>query len=114
MAEILEIIMLICFGASWPMALTKNIRAKSAKGMSLPFILLIILGYLAGLMAKVVTHNVSFVFWVYVLNLAIVTVNLMVYFYNYHLDRKAAGLNKIEEDTDAKGVPKQEARATFS
>ena len=37
MAEILETIMLICFGCSWPMNAYKNAKAKSAKNMSLSF-----------------------------------------------------------------------------
>ena len=88
MAQLLEAIMMICFGLSWPMALVKNIRAKSAKGMSLPFILLIISGYVAGTIAKVISDNITYVLIVYLLNLTIVTMNLMVYFYNRRLDRK--------------------------
>ena len=52
MAEILETIMLICFGCSWPMNAYKNAKAKSAKNMSLSFTLLIITGYVAGIAAK--------------------------------------------------------------
>lgn len=88
MAQLLEAIMMICFGLSWPMALVKNIRAKSAKGMSLPFILLIISGYVAGTCAKVISNNITYVLIVYLLNLAIVTMNLVVYFYNRRLDKK--------------------------
>ena len=88
MAQLLEAIMMICFGLSWPMALVKNIRAKSAKGMSLPFILLIISGYVAGTIAKIISDNITYVLIVYLLNLTIVTMNLMVYFYNRRLDRK--------------------------
>lgn len=57
MAELLESTMLICFGLSWPMNLLKNIKAKSAKTMSLQFILLIIVGYIAGICAKFYTHK---------------------------------------------------------
>lgn len=88
MAQLLEAIMLICFGLSWPMALVKNIKAKSAKGMSLPFILLIITGYVAGTTAKIVSNNITYVFIVYLLNLVIVIMNLVVYFYNCSLDKK--------------------------
>ena len=88
MAQLLEAIMMICFGLSWPMALVKNIRAKSANGMSLPFILLIISGYVAGTIAKIISDNITYVLIVYLLNLTIVTMNLMVYFYNRRLDKK--------------------------
>ena len=56
--------------------------------MSLGFILLIIIGYIAGITAKISANNVGFVLAVYILNLAIVSVNLGVYFRNRKLDRR--------------------------
>ena len=41
MGSILETVMLICFGFSWPLNVIKAYKAKTAKGTSLPFILLI-------------------------------------------------------------------------
>ncbi len=89
MAELLESAMLVCFGLSWPMNLAKNIRAKSAKTMSLQFILLIIAGYIAGICAKFYNHTFNYVLFVYLLNLIIVSANLAVYFINLHYDRQA-------------------------
>lgn len=86
MTEIFESIMLICFGLSWPMAVVKNIRAHSAKAMSLPFILLIIGGYLAGISAKISARNYSYVLVIYAVNLLFVSANLVVYFINRHYD----------------------------
>ena len=34
MAQVFEMIMLICFGASWPFALLKTIRVKNPAGKS--------------------------------------------------------------------------------
>ena len=76
MAEILETTMLICFGLSWPLNVYRSYMAQTAKGMSLPFILLII------------THHISYVLLVYLVNLAIVSVNLLVYFRNRRLDKQ--------------------------
>ena len=89
MSQILETIMLICFGFSWPMSVVKNIRSKTAKSMSLPFILLIISGYIAGICAKIYTHQLNFVLVVYLINLAIVSVNIVIYFINKKYDRQA-------------------------
>ncbi len=89
MTEILESIMLICFGLSWPMSVIKNIRARTARSMSLPFILLIIVGYIAGISAKIVSHNFSYVLVIYVLNLIFVSANLVVYFINRGIDRRS-------------------------
>lgn len=93
MAELLESTMLICFGLSWPMNLAKNIKAKSAKTMSLQFILLIIAGYIAGICAKFYNHKFNYVLVVYLLNLIVVSANLVVYFVNRHYDRQAQKTN---------------------
>ncbi len=90
MSSILETTMLICFGFSWPLNVIKAYKARSAKGTSLPFILLIILGYLAGISAKLIMNQINYVLIAYVLNLAIVLLNLVVYFRNTALDRKRA------------------------
>lgn len=87
--EILETIMLVCFGFSWPMSVIKNIKAKSAKSMSLPFILLILTGYIAGIASKFISGNVTYVLIAYLINLLSVSVNLIVYFINRRYDRKA-------------------------
>lgn len=88
--SIFEIIMLICFGLSWPMNLTKAYKASTAKGTSLWFILLIITGYIAGIIAKVMAPTIDWlVLAFYILNLVIVSMNLVVYFRNVALDKKA-------------------------
>ena len=88
-SPILETIMLVCFGFSWPMNLIKAYRARTAKSTSLPFILLIITGYIAGISAKIASGNLNYVLIAYLLNLAIVSLNLVVYFRNMALDKKA-------------------------
>lgn len=88
MGSILETVMLVCFGFSWPLNVIKVYRAKTAKGTSLPFILLIITGYIAGISAKLITGQINYVLIAYVLNLAIVSLNVIVYFRNVSLDKK--------------------------
>lgn len=89
MGPLFETIMLICFGLSWPINALKAYRAGTAKATSLPFILLIFTGYVAGIAAKLVSHQINYVFIVYLINLAIVFVNILVYFRNVRLDQKA-------------------------
>lgn len=86
MSSILETIMLVCFGFSWPLNVIKAVKARTAKNMSLPFIMLIITGYIAGITAKLMTHQINYVLAAYFLNLAIVLVNLGVYFRNRRID----------------------------
>ena len=49
MPQIIETIMLVCFGLSWPFNITKSLRARTAKGKSVMFEIVIIIGYLCGL-----------------------------------------------------------------
>ena len=88
MGSILETVMLVCFGFSWPLNVIKAYKAKTAKGTSLPFILLIIAGYMAGISAKLITGQINYVLIAYILNLAIVSLNVIVYFRNVSLDKK--------------------------
>lgn len=89
MGSILETAMLICFGFSWPLNVIKAYKARTAKGTSLPFILLIITGYIAGISAKIINNQINYVLIAYLINLAIVSLNVIVYFRNAALDRKS-------------------------
>jgi len=88
MSVIFETVMLVCFGFSWPISVVNNYRSRTAKGMSPFFILLIMAGYLAGITAKLLSGDCSFVLAVYILNLILVSVNLLIYFRNVRIDRE--------------------------
>ena len=88
MGSILETVMLVCFGFSWPLNVIKAYKAQTAKGTSLPFILLIITGYIAGISAKILNGQFNYVLIAYFMNLAIVSLNVCVYLRNVSLDRK--------------------------
>ena len=97
MPEILEIVMLLCFGASWPMNVIKSWKARTTKGKSLAFLCLILLGYVAGIAAKLINpvYMASFsekwyVLFFYVLNFCMVSVDFALYFRNRKLDRESA------------------------
>lgn len=87
MSSVFEAIMLVCFGLSWPINVIKAYKAETAKATSLPFIMLILTGYIAGISAKLIQGEVNYVFGVYIVNLVIVTLNVMVYFRNVYLDK---------------------------
>ena len=88
MAEILEALMVISFGLSWPMNIMKSLRAKSTKGKSIMFLLLIEFGYVCGIISKLVSGNITYVFIFYVLNLLMVGTDIFLYFRNRKLERK--------------------------
>ena len=87
MAEILEAVMLICFGASWPFALLKTIRVKNPAGKSLLFMYLILIGYISGILNKIpgIGHY-DHVLWLYVLNTLMVFTDLVLT--QYYLIRR--------------------------
>ena len=93
MGAIFESIMLICFGLSWPLNVIKAYKARTTKGTSLPFILLIVTGYIAGITAKIISGQLNYVLIVYLLNLAIVSLNVVIYFRNLTLDKKGVLCN---------------------
>ncbi len=78
-----ELIMLICFGLSWPISVYKSLKTKSTKGKSAIFIIAIIIGYVAGITGKLVSGNITYVLIFYCINLIIVTFDLVIYFINY-------------------------------
>lgn len=95
MAEILEIIMVVSFGASWPLNVMKSYKARTAKGKSLSFLCLIFFGYIAGIASKLMNEAYMaafaqkwYVLFFYVLNLVMVGIDLSLYFRNKALDKK--------------------------
>lgn len=95
MSEILEIVMILSFGISWPLNLAKAYKARSTRGTSLSFLCLIFFGYIAGIISKFLnpSYMASFatkwyVLIFYFLNLIMVGLNLVVYFRNKKLDKE--------------------------
>lgn len=97
MPEILEIIMILCFGASWPFNVYKSYHARTAKGKSLLFLVLIEVGYVAGIAAKLTSEVYMsaigekwYVLFFYFLNFIMVGADLVLYVRNRRLDKQAA------------------------
>jgi hypothetical protein len=98
MSEILEIIMVVSFGASWPANVMKSYRARTAKGKSVLFLCLILFGYVAGILSKLTNESYMasfgskwYVLFFYVLNFVMVSIDLVIYFRNKRLDRARDG-----------------------
>lgn len=96
MAELFEIIMIVSFGASWPLNVMKSYKARTAKGKSLPFLCLIFFGYIAGIISKFLNESYMtnfsdkwYVLFFYVLNLIMVGADLILYARNKKLDKEA-------------------------
>ncbi len=90
MGELLEALMVISFGISWPTSIVKSYTARTAKGKSLIFLCFILFGYACGIAAKIVTGSITYVFVFYILNFVMVFCDLLLYFRNRRLDREVA------------------------
>ncbi len=97
LAQILEAAMLICFGLSWPINAYKNFKAGTAAGTSWQFILLITVGYLAGIAAKFAADMINWVLIVYFINLVCLGVNWAVYFRNRRLDAERVATETAQQ-----------------
>lgn len=95
MAQIFEIGMLICFGLSWPFNIAKSLRARTAKGKSMLFQIIVIVGYLMGLTGKFVSGNVAYVAVVYVLDILMVSFDLLITLRNHRLDKLRENEEKV-------------------
>lgn len=88
MAAVLEAVMLVCFGLSWPINAVKAWKSGTAVGTSWMFLGLITLGYVAGIAAKFVGGSINWVLIVYFLNLAALVANWLIYARNRALDAR--------------------------
>lgn len=95
MSELFEIVMIVSFGASWPMNVIKSYKARTAKGKSVAFLCLIFFGYIAGIVSKFINESYMnsfaqkwYVLFFYFLNLIMVGIDLILYFRNRSLDKK--------------------------
>lgn len=88
MSEIFEAAMIICFGISWPVSIYKSLSSKTAKGKSLLFMFLILIGYVFGIIGKLAAGKITYVFVFYLINFAMISVDVFLYFRNRSLDRK--------------------------
>lgn len=73
--------MLICFGAAWPLSIYKSYTSRSTQGKSVYFLFVILVGYFAGILHKVL-NNYDPVVYLYILNFIMVLTDLIIYFRN--------------------------------
>ena len=79
--SIFEIIMLICFGAAWPLSIYKSYTSRSTEGKSVSFLIVILIGYVAGIFYKIFDQY-DLVVYLYLLNLIMVLTDLLIYYRN--------------------------------
>jgi len=89
-ADILESGMLVSFGFAWPVTILKTLSCKSTAGKSLPFMLIVLVGYVFGLSAKFFRGDLNYVALLYFINLLMVLADTLLYFHYRRLERAGA------------------------
>ncbi|MBO7522281.1 MAG: hypothetical protein J6T30_00310 [Bacteroidales bacterium] len=76
--SVFEVLMLLCFACSWPISIYKAIKTKIVIGKSPVFMVLLIIGYLMGIIHKFL-YNYDIVTYLYMFNMTLVTIDLILY-----------------------------------
>jgi len=105
--EFTEIAMLVLFGVSWPFNIIKSFRSGTAKGKSVLFELIVVVGYLFGLSGKFAafaqTGHMALSVWFYLADIVMVSIDMALYRRNVLLDRKRDAAAAAEKATPETG-----------
>lgn len=85
--SIFEVLMLVCFGAAWPVSIYKSYTSRRTKGKSIMFLIIILIGYISGITHKLL-FSFDFVIYLYILNFLMVSVDILLYFRNSKLEKE--------------------------
>ena len=77
--SIFEAGMLLCFGISWPISISKSLRTKQVVGKSPLFMAILCVGYVCGCVHKLV-YSMDWIIGLYVTNLTLVSFDLFLYY----------------------------------
>lgn len=83
--SIFEIIMLVCFGAAWPVSILKSWTARSNNGKSLFFLVIVLIGYIAGILHKIFYLSDAVII-LYIINFTMITIDILIYFRNERIE----------------------------
>jgi hypothetical protein len=77
--------MLVCFGSAWPTSIYKSYVSKTAKGKSIAFLIIVFVGYIAGILHKMF-YSLDWVVSLYALNGIMVLVDIFLTIRNMSSD----------------------------
>lgn len=79
--SIFEAAMLICFGLAWPANIYKTIKSRSTKGKSSAFLVIVLMGYVFGIIHKIL-YSRDMIMLLYFINFIMVLIDLILYYRN--------------------------------
>jgi hypothetical protein len=103
--SIFEAIMLICFGAAWPLSIYKSFKSRKNAGKSIGFLYVIIVGYLAGIVNKIIHNPSDPVLYLYILNALMVSADTVIYYRNKIIERNEKKRNSMLHSAKQIGKP---------
>lgn len=86
LSEVLETLMIIGFGVSWPLSIMRSYKSRSTKGKSVLFLFCIVFGYICGIVSKLLANNLNLAFWFYIPNIIMVSTDICLYFRNKKIE----------------------------
>jgi hypothetical protein len=86
--EFFEMLMMLSFGFAWPTSIIKSLKTRSAKGKSIVFMTVIWSGYLFGIIAKFAASSLTYVLVFYIINICMVSIDIILFFINKRRDRQ--------------------------
>ena len=87
--SIFEALMLMSFGAAWPIQLYKSYTSRRTAGKSIVFSYVVIFGYLAGITHKLL-YSRDIVLGLYILNFIMVSCDVLLYYRNKRIEANEA------------------------
>ena len=94
--NIFESVMLVCFGFAWPISIYKSLVSKKTAGKSLLFLVVLQIGYVAGVLFKLTEYwnnlkanpaeTISINLYLYILNFIMITIDELLFLRNRKLE----------------------------
>ncbi|PYG87840.1 hypothetical protein LY28_01860 [Ruminiclostridium sufflavum DSM 19573] len=89
--SIFEALMLLSFGAAWPIQLYKSYTSRKTAGKSIAFSYVVLFGYISGITHKLL-YSRDIVLGLYFLNLVMVLCDMLLYYRNKRIEAREANL----------------------
>lgn len=87
--SIFEALMLMSFGAAWPIQLYKSYTSRRTAGKSIVFSYVVLFGYIAGITHKIL-YSRDIVMGLYILNFIMVSCDVLIYYRNKRIEANEA------------------------
>ena len=83
--------MILCFGLAWPVSVYKSYVSRSTQGKSVMFLVIVFVGYMAGLIHVLIDYpGFSYLTLLYLANSVMIATDIFLYARNRRLEKSSA------------------------